>query len=109
MSQKIYRVTLTGYEEKQLRDIINKGKHGVQKRKRAQALLLANEGDTDEAIADRGSVCAGQPICGNDLWRTDLRQPLEGKERGHRRCVLSGEDETRFVSLVCMGECPKQL
>jgi hypothetical protein len=40
-------------EEKQLHEIINKGKHSAQKRKRAQALLLANEGYTDEMIADR--------------------------------------------------------
>jgi hypothetical protein len=57
MSQKIYRVTLTGDEEKQLRDIINKGKHKAQKRKRAQALLLAHEGYPDEAIAERTGLC----------------------------------------------------
>jgi hypothetical protein len=52
MSQKQYRVTLTKGEENRLHNIINKGKHGAQKRKRAQALLLANQGYTDEAIAD---------------------------------------------------------
>jgi hypothetical protein len=57
MSQKIYRVTLTEDEEKQLRDIINKGKHGAQKRRRAQALLLANGGYTDETIAERTGLC----------------------------------------------------
>jgi hypothetical protein len=33
MPQKRYRVTLTNDEEKTLRDIVNKGKHGAQKRK----------------------------------------------------------------------------
>jgi hypothetical protein len=51
MPQKKYRVTLTEDEKKALHEIINKGKHGAQKRKRAQALLLTNEGYTDETIA----------------------------------------------------------
>jgi hypothetical protein len=33
MSQKRYRVTLKNDEEKTLHNIINKGKHGAQKRK----------------------------------------------------------------------------
>jgi hypothetical protein len=44
MSQKRYLVTLAKDEEQLLHDIMNKGKHGAGKRKRAQALLLANEG-----------------------------------------------------------------
>jgi hypothetical protein len=43
---KKYQVTLTADKQAQLREIINKGKHSAQKRKRAQALLLANEGYT---------------------------------------------------------------
>jgi hypothetical protein len=53
MPQKKYTVTLTKDEENVLRDIMNKGKHSAGKRKRAQALLLANEGYTDQVIADR--------------------------------------------------------
>jgi hypothetical protein len=34
---------------------------------------------------------------------------LEGKPRGHRRCILSGKNEARLVPLVYMDECPKQL
>jgi hypothetical protein len=48
-----YRVTLTDDEKKTLGDIVNKGKHGAQKRRRAQALLLANEGYADEMMAGR--------------------------------------------------------
>jgi hypothetical protein len=40
---KKYRVTLTEEEREVLRQIMNKGKHAAQKRKRAQALLLADE------------------------------------------------------------------
>jgi hypothetical protein len=56
MSQKRYLVTLSEDEEKFLHDIINKGKYGAGKRKRAQALLLARKGYTDEIIADRAGM-----------------------------------------------------
>jgi hypothetical protein len=48
MAEKKYRVTLTEAEREQLTAIINRGKHSAQKRKRAQALLLAGQGYTDE-------------------------------------------------------------
>jgi hypothetical protein len=53
MPQKKYRVTLTEDEKQILHDIINKGRHGAQKRKRAQALLFTDEGYTDDITADR--------------------------------------------------------
>jgi hypothetical protein len=53
MSTKKYKVTLTEEEKQILRDVINKGKQSAQKRKRAQALLLAEESYTDEMIAER--------------------------------------------------------
>ncbi|MDR1251918.1 MAG: helix-turn-helix domain-containing protein [Treponema sp.] len=56
MAQKKYRVTLTEDEKKVLHEIINKGKHGAQKRKRTQALLLTNEGYTYEIIAARAGM-----------------------------------------------------
>jgi hypothetical protein len=56
MSRKKYLVTLTKEDGKVLHDIINRGKHGAQKRKRAQALLLAHEGYTDEMITERAGM-----------------------------------------------------
>jgi hypothetical protein len=53
MAEKKYRVTLTEAEREQLTAIINRGKHSAQKRKWAQALLLADKGYTDEVIAER--------------------------------------------------------
>ena len=51
--KKKYKVTLTDDEKKLLQEIMNKGKHGAQKRKRAHALLLTDEGYTDEETAER--------------------------------------------------------
>ena len=48
---KKYRVTLTEEEASELSEILNKGRHCAQKRKRAQALLPSNRGESDCAIA----------------------------------------------------------
>ncbi|MDR2477493.1 MAG: hypothetical protein LBD18_06890 [Treponema sp.] len=53
MPAKKYRVTLIKEERKLLGDILRKGKHDPQKRKRAQALLLADDGLIDSMIAER--------------------------------------------------------
>jgi transposase len=106
MAQKIYRVTLKADEEKLLHDIINKGKQGAQKRKRAQALLLANEGYTDEVIAERtGMHRRGIEGLRQRFVEDGFELTLAGKPRGHRPRVLSGEDEARLITLVC-GSAP---
>jgi transposase len=102
MSQKKYKVTLTGEEENILHDIMNRGKHGAQKRKRAQALLLANEGYTDEQIADRvGMHCRAIEDLRQRFVENGFETTLEGKERGHRPRSLQGADEAQLVTLVC--------
>jgi hypothetical protein len=46
-----------------------KGNTGLKNGNSSHALLLANEGYGDEAIAERAGRCLrGQPICGNGLW-----------------------------------------
>jgi transposase len=107
MSQKKYLVTLTGEEEKQLQDILNKGKHGAGKRKRAQALLLARKGYIDEMIADRvGMSCRFIELLRQRFVEDGFEVTLEGKARGHRPRALTGEDEARLIALVC-GPAPE--
>jgi transposase len=102
MSQKKYRVTLTEDEKKVLHEIINRGKHGAQKRKRAQALLLTDEGYTDEETADRaGMHRRGIEELRQRFVEEGFETVLEGKPRGHRHRMLTGEDEARLVTLVC--------
>jgi transposase len=106
MLQK-YRVTLTEDEKQLLHEIINKGKHSAQKRKRAQALLLTDAGYTDEATADRaGMHRRGIEELRQRFVEEGFESTLEGKPRGHRPRVLSGEDEARLVTLVC-GPAPE--
>jgi transposase len=49
---KKYIIELTDDERKQLLEITQKGKTSARKVKRAHVLLLANEGKTDEVIAE---------------------------------------------------------
>jgi transposase len=107
MAQKRYKVTLTEDEETTLHAIINKGKRGAQKRKRAQAPLLANEGHTDEAAAERTDMSVrGMEDLRKRFVENGFESSLEGKPRGHRPRALSGEDEARLIALVC-GPAPE--
>jgi hypothetical protein len=84
MAQKRYKVTLTEDEETTLHIIINKGKRGAQKRKQAQALLLANEGHTDEAAAEWAVMSVrGIEDLRKRFVENGFESSLEGKPRGH--------------------------
>ncbi len=51
MPKKIYIVELMKEERTSLLDLIKSGEHAARKLNRARILLLANEGETDEKIA----------------------------------------------------------
>jgi transposase len=70
-----YRVTLTADERLQLETMIQRGKVAVRKIKRAQILLAADQGSTDEAIAS--NVAVGT----STVYRTKLQFVEEGLER----------------------------
>jgi transposase len=107
LSQKKYKVTLTADEENLLHDIINEGKHGAQKQKRAQALLLAHEGYTDEMIAERAKMHRrGIEALRQRFVEEGFEVTLEGNPRGHRPRALTGEDEARLIALAC-GPAPE--
>jgi hypothetical protein len=79
-----------GPEQAYLHEIMDKGKHGTQKRKWAQALLLANEGYTDEAIAERvGMHYRGIEGLRQRFVEDGFETALEGKPRGKTRRGLS--------------------
>jgi transposase len=71
---KRYRVALTDEERARLRDLTRKGTASARMVRRAQTLLLADEGRTDEAIAAALHVGASTV------------------ERTRRRCVEEGPD-----------------
>ena len=102
MPAKKYIVTLTKDEKALLNEIINKGKHSAEKRKRAQALLLAEGNHTDDMIADRtGLSRRGLEQLRQRFVEEGFEVTLAGKPRGHRPKKPSGADEARLIALVC--------
>ena len=102
MPAKKYIVTLTKEEKKLLRDVLNKGKHTAEKRKRAQALLFAEQNLTDDMIAERtGLSRRGLEQLRQRFIEEGFEITFKGKPRGHKPRALSGEDEARLIALVC--------
>jgi transposase len=97
-----YRVELSQAERDELKVLLSGGKHAVRRLKRAQILLAADAGASDEEIAT--SVGVG----GSTVYRTKRRfvlgnlelalreEPRPGAER-----KLSGKEEALLVATAC--------
>ena len=102
MPAKKYIITLTKEELVLLNDVLNKGKHGAEKRKRAQALLLAEQNYTDEMIAERSGLSRrGLEQLRQRFVEEGFEVTFNGKSRGHKPKALGGADEARLIALVC--------
>jgi transposase len=97
-----YRVELSEAERAELAAMLSGGKHAVRKLKRAQILLAADAGISDEAIAS--SVSVG----GSTVYRTkrrfvegnlDLALSEEARPGAARK--LSGKETALLVATVC--------
>jgi transposase len=99
-----YRVTLSSDERSQLLALIAGGKAAVRRVKRAQILLAAAAGSTDEAIA------ANVRVGTSTVYRTKQRFVVEGLDRalteGPRprpERKLAGEEEALLFAIACSG------
>jgi transposase len=106
--RKSYHVTLTHEEIAHLNELLNKGKHTAQKRKRAQALLHAHQGWSDRQIVDavgmrRSSVEGLRQRFVEDGFET----VLNGKPKRSRSPVLDGRAEAHLVAVVCSSAKPE--
>src|SRR5262249_14461953 len=97
-----YRVELSQTEREQLTALLNGGKHAARRLKRAQILLAADAGASDEEIAR--SVGAG----GSTVYRTkrrfvlgNLEAALSEEPRPGARRKLSGKEEALLVATAC--------
>lgn len=102
MAHAIYRVTLTDEEIGILEDIIHRGKHSAQKRKRAQAMLLAHQGVTDKS----NSATSGMRVRSIEDMRKNFvehgfERTINGMPKEARPETLSGEDKARLIALAC--------
>jgi transposase len=99
---KIYHVTLEETERTRLEEVIRKGRHASRKVRRAQTLLLAAEGKTDETISDTLKVSL------STVARTRKQCVEEGIEaalseapRSGRPVTLDGKGEAFVVATAC--------
>ena len=97
-----YRVELSQTERGELTALLSGGKHAVRKLKRAQILLAADAGATDEEIAR--SVGVGE----STVYRTKRRFVLGNLEAALREeprpgadRKLSGKEEALLVATAC--------
>jgi transposase len=97
-----YRVELSQAERNELKTLLSGGKHAARKLKRAQILLAADAGASDEAIAT--SVGVG----GSTVYRTkrrfvlgNLEAALSEEPRPGAGRKLSGKEEALLVATAC--------
>jgi transposase len=97
-----YIIDLTADEQEGLLNLINKGKPTARKVARAQVLLRADEGATDEEIAEWLHLSVSR------VHRTRQRFVEEGltaalneQPRAGRRRSLTGKQEAFIVALAC--------
>jgi transposase len=97
-----YRVELSQTERAELTAIVSGGKHAARKLKRAQILLAADPGTSDDDIAT--SVAVG----GSTVYRTkqrfvlgNLEAALSEQPRPGAGRKLSGKEEALLVATAC--------
>jgi transposase len=102
-----YRVELSQAERNELAVLLNGGKHAVRKLKRAQILLAADAGASDEDIAR--TVAVG----GSTVYRTkrrfveaNLEGALSEEPRPGAGRKLSGKEEALLVATACSTPPP---
>ena len=99
---KKYTVKLEDLEREQLLKLVQQGKHSSRKVRRAQTLLLADEGQRDEQIAQTlktslSTVCRTR----KRLVEEGLEAALSEAPRSGRPVKLDGKGEARVVATAC--------
>jgi transposase len=97
-----YRVELSHAERDELTALLSGGKHPVRKLKRAQILLAADAGSTDDAIVTTLSVG------GSTVYRTkrrfvegNLAKALSEAPRSGAERKLAGKEEALLIATAC--------
>ena len=97
-----YRVELSQTERTELTELLSGGKHAARRLKRAQILLAADGGASDEAIATNVGVGS------STVYRTkrrfvlgNLEAALSEEPRPGANRKLSGKEEALLVATAC--------
>lgn len=113
--KKVYVVRLSGEERNELTDLVRTGKRAAYRRRHAEILLLADQGEEGPAKYDREIA---QQL---GIWRTTVegvrkRYVQEGLEAAlgrrkrsrDRSTVLDGEGEAQLIRIACSEPPPGQ-
>ena len=102
MTASKYRVELTESQKRRLNEVANRGRSSARKVKRALALLKANEGQTDDRIAEalsigrRTVVRIRKRFCEEGLESALTERPRPGQKRR-----LDERAEAHLVAIAC--------
>jgi transposase len=97
-----YRVTLTEQERTQLQDLVRRGRPSVREVKRAQILLAADAGATEDEIA-RAVGTSPATIFRTKRWFVEegLESALHDAPRRGGPRKLSGKEEALLIATAC--------
>ena len=100
--KKQYKIELSEEEQSQLEKLTRQGTEKVRKVKRAQMLLLADEGKKDREIAERVEVSVGTV---ERIRKRYAQQGLEAaiseKPRSGRPMGISAQTRAKVTALAC--------
>ncbi len=102
MPAKRYRVNLTQDEREHLLDITRRGKSSARKVKRSLILCKADDGATDQQIAD--ALLVGPSTVSRVRQRFvegGLERALNDRPRPGQRRKLDGKQEAHLVAVAC--------
>ena len=99
---RVYVVELSPSERRRLRDLTQKGQSGARVIRRAQTLLLADEGRQNKEIAEVLGVAAETVKNTNKRYvKEGLDATLHERPRPGPGRKLSGRDEAQLIALAC--------
>jgi transposase len=101
--RKVYVVDLSEEEKAQLESLTKKGKTSARKLNRARVLLLANQGETDKAIAKAVGVGTStvERIRKRFVTEGGMEQALNERPRPGGKRKLMGKQEAYLLALAC--------
>lgn len=102
--RKVYVVDLSKEEKAELKSLTKKGKTSARKLNRAHVLLLANQGETDKAIAEAlGVGTSTVERIRKRFVEGGLEEALNERPRPGGERKLSGKQEAYLLALACSG------
>ena len=102
MPAKRYRVNLTQDEREQLLDVARRGKSPARKVKRSLILCKADEGLTDQQIADALLVSPSTVVRVRQRFVEEgLERALNERARPGKKRKLDGRQEAHLVAVAC--------